>query len=151
MGGRLQAEACGAGFIEELAAGARMGGLGETMEAKITHEQVESGAVKAETGPVVTPTDPALEQELAWVGDAVLALWARERVLRERGRLDTPEFLKLTSNEFLQSLGRPTRVEAEFGVVYRRDGLAAAFAYIEARVVPMHRRQEANRRRQRRG
>lgn len=96
------------------------------------------------------PSDPRVEQELAWLGDAVLALWARERVLRELGRLDTTAFLSLTSNLFLQSLGRPTRVEAEFGQVYRRDGLAAAFAYLDARIGPVYARQTANRKRQRR-
>jgi hypothetical protein len=100
--------------------------------------------------PAVTPADPRAEQELAWVGDAILALWARERILRELGRLDTQAFLHLTSNEHLAGIARPTRVEAEIGVVYRRDGLAAAFAYIEARLMPVFKRQEANRRRQRR-
>ena len=100
--------------------------------------------------PAVTPADPRAEQELAWIGDAILALWARERILRELGRLDTQAFLHLTANEHLAGLARPTRVEAEIGVVYRRDGLAAAFAYIEARLLPMFQRQEANRRRQRR-
>jgi hypothetical protein len=100
--------------------------------------------------PVVPPVDPQVEQELAWVGDAVLALWARERVLREVGRIDTDAFLRLTANEHLAGIARPTRVEAEIGLVHRREGLAAAFAYIEARLLPMFRLQEANRRRQRR-
>ncbi|MEO0055263.1 MAG: hypothetical protein RLZZ50_1210 [Verrucomicrobiota bacterium] len=100
--------------------------------------------------PVQPPVEPALEQQLAWTGDAVLALWAREYILRTLGRLDTETFLRLTANSFLQSLGRPTRVEAEFGLVYQREGLAAAFAYIEARLLPTFQRQEANRRRQRR-
>lgn len=97
-----------------------------------------------------TPIDPVVEQQLAWTGDAVLALWAREYILRTQGRLDSEIFLCLTSNAFLQSFGRPTRVEAEFGLVYRQEGLAAAFAYIEARILPTFARQEARRRRQRR-
>ncbi len=100
--------------------------------------------------PVQPPVDPTQEQQLAWTGDAVLALWARDYILRTLGRLDTETFLRLTANSFLQSLGRPTRVEAEFGLVYQRDGIAAAFAYIEARLLPTFRRQEANRIRQRR-
>jgi dsRNA-specific ribonuclease len=96
------------------------------------------------------PLDPIAEQELAWTGDAVLALWAREHILRTVGHLDTDTFLRLTANSFLQSFGRPTRVEAEFGLVYREQGLAAAFAYIEARLLPTFARQQANRRRQRR-
>lgn len=99
----------------------------------------------------VTPTDPKEEQALAWVGDAVLALWARERVLREKKGIHTELFLKLSSNHFLQSIGRPTKVEAEFGVVYQQEGLAAAFRYIEARVLPVFQRQEARRVRQRQG
>lgn len=100
--------------------------------------------------PVIPPADPVAEQELAWVGDAVLALWAREQVLRERRRIDTEAFLHLTANRHLSGIGRPTRVEAEIGVVYRAEGLAAAFAYIEARLLPMFKKQEANRRRSRR-
>ncbi len=100
--------------------------------------------------PIQPPTDPVTEQQLAWTGDAVLALWAREYILRTRGQIDTDTFLALTSNAFLQSFGRPTRVEAEFGLVYQQQGLAAAFAYIEARLLPTFQRQEANRRRQRR-
>ena len=100
--------------------------------------------------PALTPADPRAEQELAWIGDAILALWARERILRELGRLDTGAFLRLTANEHLAGIARPTQVEAEIGIIYRRDGLVAAFSYIEARLLPMFKRQEANRRRQRR-
>lgn len=100
--------------------------------------------------PVVPPSDVRLEQELAWLGDAVLALWARERILRERRRIDTEAFLRFTANEYLSGLGRPTRVEAEIGLVYQREGLAAASIYIEARLLPVFLRQEAKRRRQRR-
>ncbi len=100
--------------------------------------------------PVQPPSDPRTEQQLAWIGDAVLALWAREHILRTLGRLDTETFLRLTANSFLQSLGRPTRVEAEIGLVHQHEGLAAACAYIEARLLPAFLAQEANRRRQRR-
>ncbi len=100
--------------------------------------------------PVEPPSDPTAEQELAWIGDAVLGLWARERVLRERGGIDTTAFRELTANEYLQGIARPTRVEAEIGLVYQRDGLAAAFAYMEARLLPTFAKQAANRRRQRR-
>jgi len=98
---------------------------------------------------VTPPSDPKAEQELAWIGDAVLALFARQHVLTRLGRIDTPAFLDLTSNGFLSSLARPTRIEAEIGVVYNRDGLAAAFAYIEARLLPIWRTQQARRTRQR--
>lgn len=91
----------------------------------------------------------AAEQELAWIGDAVLALWARERVLREQGAIDTAAFLHLTANSALQGIARPTRVEAEIGVVYQAEGLAAAFAHIETRLLPVFQKQAANRTRQR--
>ena len=99
--------------------------------------------------PVNPPTDPTKERALAWIGDAVLALFAREHVLQRFGRIDTPAFLDFTNNNFLSAIGRPTRVEAEVGWVYEKDGLAAAFAYIEARIVPLWRAQEAKRLRQR--
>ena len=84
---------------------------------------------------------------MAWIGDAVLALWAREKVLRERGELVTEMFLQLTGNAFLQTIARPTQVEAEIGAVYQRSGLATAFAYIEARILPVYESQAASRRR----
>ena len=46
-------------------------------------------------------------------------------------------FIRLTSNDFLKSLGEPTRVEAEIGVVYRRDGLEGAFAYMDKTLKPL--------------
>lgn len=100
--------------------------------------------------PVSPPVDPVAERTLAWTGDAVLSLWARQYIIRTLGELDSETFTRLTANSFLQSIGRPTRVEAEFGLVYNEKGLAAAFDYIEARLLPVYRRQEANRRRQRR-
>ncbi len=112
---------------------------------------VPASAEPAAFAPVAPPTDPAAEQALAWTGDAVLALFARQHVLRSLGRINTEAFLRLTSNEFLSGLGRPTRVEAEIGLVYEREGLAAAFAYIEARILPLWRAQESRRARQRRG
>lgn len=100
--------------------------------------------------PVKPPTDPRIEQELAWIGDAVLGLWAREKILREQGEIRPTAFRHLTSNAFLQALGRPTRVEAEIGLVYQQNGLAAACAYLDARLLPIYEKQESNRRRQRR-
>jgi hypothetical protein len=98
---------------------------------------------------VSPPTDPVAEQELAWTGDAVLGLFARQHVLARLGRIDTPAFLELTSNGFLSCMGRPTRIEAEIGLVYNREGLAAAFSYIEARLLPTWRTQQSRRARQR--
>jgi dsRNA-specific ribonuclease len=108
-----------------------------------------SPAASAHTFPPPPPESRA-EQELAWIGDAVLALWARERVLREQGAIDTAAFLQLTANSSLQGIARPTRIEAEIGGVYHHAGLAAAFAHIESRLLPVFLKQAANRTRQRR-
>ncbi len=45
------------------------------------------------------------------------ALFTRQHVLARLGRIDTAAFLGLTSNAFLSGLTRPTRVEAEIGLV----------------------------------
>ncbi len=84
-----------------------------------------------------------IEREAAWIGDAVLALFAREFVLRERGCMDGVWFTHLTSNEFLSAFGNPTSVEAKIGEVYRAEGLAAAHAYIETEFLPIFRKQIA--------
>lgn len=82
-----------------------------------------------------------IEREAAWIGDAVLALFAREFVLRERGCMDGIWFTHLTSNDFLSAFGNPTSVEARIGGIYRTEGLAAAHAYIEAEFLPLFRKQ----------
>lgn len=86
------------------------------------------------------------EREAAWVGDAVLALFARQFVLRERDSMDGEWFTRLTSNDFLCAFGQPTRVEAGIGRIYQEQGLEAAFAWMEANLVPMFLKQVANRR-----
>jgi dsRNA-specific ribonuclease len=83
------------------------------------------------------------ERESAWVGDAVLALFAREWVLRERNSMDGEWFTHLTSNDFLSAFGNPTRVEASIGKVYREQGLAAAFNFIDTEMVPLFRKRIA--------
>jgi dsRNA-specific ribonuclease len=83
----------------------------------------------------------------AWLGDAVLALYVREKILREDGVLDGEKYTRMTSNQFLSALGEPSAVEAAIGVVYQQEGLPAAFAYIESRLVPLFEKQELNRRR----
>lgn len=86
------------------------------------------------------------EREAAWVGDAVLALFARQFVLRERDAMDGEWFTRLTSNEFLSAFGNPTRVEASIGKIYLEGGLDAAFAWMEANLIPLFRKQSANKR-----
>lgn len=86
------------------------------------------------------------EREHAWVGDAVLALFARQFVLRERGSMDGEWFTLLTSNDFLSAFGNPTRVEASIGELYQTAGLDAAFSWMEAELLPHFRKRIANRR-----
>lgn len=86
-----------------------------------------------------------IEREFAWIGDAVLALFARSWVLRERGTMDGEWFTRLTSNDFLSAFGPPTAVEAKIGRIYREKGLDAAFAWIDAELVPLFRKQMAKR------
>ena len=85
------------------------------------------------------------EREAAWVGDAVLALFARQFVLRERQTMDGEWFTRLTSNEFLSAFGNPTRVEAAIGKRYLEGGLDAAFAWMNAELIPLFRKQIAKR------
>ena len=82
----------------------------------------------------------------AWLGDAVLALYVREKILRDDGVLDGDKYTRMTSNQFLSAWGEPTAVEAEIGRLYQQGGLPAAFALIETRLVPVFARQEQNRR-----
>lgn len=85
------------------------------------------------------------EREIAWIGDAVLALFARSWVLRERGAMDAEWFTRLTSNDFLSAFGQPTRVEAGIGKLYREEGLEAAFSWMERELIPLLRKQMAKR------
>ena len=69
-----------------------------------------------------------------------MALFAREWILKQKdipakSRADV--FIQMTSNQFLTSLGEPTLMEAEIGVVYETEGLQAAFNYIEGKFLPL--------------
>ncbi|HWF46667.1 MAG TPA: hypothetical protein VG168_06660 [Bryobacteraceae bacterium] len=90
-----------------------------------------------------SPQDQIVNE--AWVGDAVLTLYARLKILREDGRLGGEKSVRMTSNRFLSGIGEPTSVEAEVGRVYQREGLQAAFAWIEAHLIPLFDRQEGKR------
>ncbi len=72
--------------------------------------------------------------EEAWIGDAVLCLYARREILRVAGAVDGERLQSVTSNRFLARFGEPSEVEAEIGRVFERDGLAAAFAWIEEKM-----------------
>lgn len=82
----------------------------------------------------------------AWVGDAVLALYAREWILQQKDispkeRADV--FIQMTSNHFLSALGEPTAMEAEIGRVYTDQGLDSAFEHIEQKFLPVFKKQRA--------
>lgn len=91
---------------------------------------------------------PAEIRNDAWIGDAVLALYAREWILRTEGAMDGELLAAFSSNRFLEATGHPTRVEAEIGRIYQADGLAAAFAWIEERLLPIFLAQQKRRTRQ---
>lgn len=94
------------------------------------------------------PDDPVRrERELAWIGDAVLGLFAREWILRTCGRMDSEWFAGMTSNQFLSCFGNPTTVEAAIGSIYQSSGLEAAFDHIEHEFVPLFLKQQKNRER----
>ena len=82
----------------------------------------------------------------AWIGDAVLALFARKWILRQKdipAKARAERFIQMTSNKFLSALGEPTAVEAEIGIIYEADGLEAAFDHIEQKFVPLFKKQQA--------
>jgi 23S rRNA maturation mini-RNase III len=87
------------------------------------------------------------KRELAWVGDAVLSLFAREWILIHGAGLGgnrTELFRDLTCNQFLSSFGEPTAVEAKIGVLYQKEGLAAANAWLEKEFIPVFLKQQKN-------
>ncbi|MBN9663053.1 MAG: hypothetical protein J0H49_32945 [Acidobacteria bacterium] len=81
----------------------------------------------------------------AWIGDAVLCLYARALILREGGEVDGERYIRMTSNQFLGQLGEASEVEARIGRAYESGGLAGAFAWLDDHLLPLYRRQEANR------
>ena len=92
--------------------------------------------------------DTKIEQELAWIGDAVLGLFARNWILEKEKKMDAEIFTRMTPNNFLNSLGNPTKVEAEIGFIFNNDGLEKAFNHIEKSLLPLFLKQEKKRIRQ---
>ena len=84
-------------------------------------------------------------QEKAWVGDSVLGLFAREWLLQEHGTIESDEFIQMTCNQFLSTMGQPTKMEARIGYIYETDGLAAAFEFMETELIPQYLIQKKNR------
>jgi hypothetical protein len=97
------------------------------------------------------PLDPSARQRIqddSWIGDAVLALLAREWILAQphvapAERSDC--FRNITSNQFLAALGNPSLIEAEIGLAYKNGGLAAANRYFLEKLVPLFEKQQRNR------
>lgn len=86
----------------------------------------------------------------AWVGDAVLALYARQWILAEPSIAPSQRaecFKQMTSNHFLASFGEPTAVEAAIGRIYQTDGLQPAFDWMESELLPLFKKQRAQARR----
>ena len=88
------------------------------------------------------------EREQAWIGDAVLGLYARRWILAREGKMDAEMFARMSSNQFLSAVGNPTAVEAQIGRCYEVEGLEAAFAHIETHLIPLFLQQERKRIRQ---
>lgn len=86
--------------------------------------------------PALSPDQDPVCRAKAWVGDAVLALYVREWILSFKGEIDGALFVEFTSNNFLRLTGNATGVEAQIGVVYKEQGLAAANAWIDEHLRP---------------
>ena len=94
------------------------------------------------------PATPDLVDKLrqdAWIGDAVLELYVRSHILRTHGKVDAEMKTRFTCNQFLNCFGNPTKVEADIGVVYQREGLEAAFSWIREHLEPLFVKQETKR------
>ena len=79
------------------------------------------------------------KRNLAWVGDAVLALFARRWILQKTNipKKERAEvFQAMTSNEFLSHFGEPTKIEYEIGILFENGGLSEANNYIETYLLP---------------
>jgi 23S rRNA maturation mini-RNase III len=94
--------------------------------------------------PAAKRREDAVREE-AWIGDAVLALYVRLKIVGEDGRLDGAKAIRMTSNEFLAGVGEPTAIEAEIGRAYSAGGLDEAFRHIEQRLMPAFSKQEEKR------
>ena len=87
------------------------------------------------------------KRSLAWIGDAVLALYARKWILKQNDisiKERAEAFQSMTSNEFLSYHGEPTQVECTIGQVYEKDGLNSAFNFIETTLMPIFLKRKSN-------
>lgn len=93
--------------------------------------------------------EASAKRDKAWIGDAVLALYARQWILDQKlpAKDRAKVFIEMTSNQFLASLGEPTAMEAEIGIVYETEGLHSAFQHIQSKLLPIFLKQQAKRKR----
>lgn len=87
-------------------------------------------------------------RDAAWIGDAVLSLYLRQLLITNEigpAAVRAELFKHFSSNQFLNTFGRPTAMEAEIGTVYNEEGLAAAFEFIEDKYLDLIRKQLRNR------
>lgn len=78
-------------------------------------------------------------RDQAWIGDAVLALYARMWALRNvrDASLRSAVFTHFTSNHSLAAIGDPTRVEAQIGDAFAAGGLQSGFDFISLKLLPV--------------
>ncbi|MCW5965751.1 MAG: hypothetical protein KIT83_17060 [Bryobacterales bacterium] len=88
------------------------------------------------------PSEKQRLREEAWIGDAVLSLFARQFVLERDQVMDAGKQARLTSNHFLSAFGEPTEVEARIGRIYQQQGLEGAFAWIRNQLLPRFEQRE---------
>ena len=84
------------------------------------------------------------QRQLAWLGDAVLALWAREWLERNGRGYEQDAFSRMTSNQFLNAFGQPDTVEAWIGSTFKEQGYEATRELLNTHLIPVFLRQEAN-------
>jgi hypothetical protein len=82
------------------------------------------------------------QREEAWIGDAVLLLYARQRVLREQGTVNSRAEQLFTANGQLSSFSQPTETEACIGRCFTAHGLDAAMQWIRDNLEPIYAKQE---------
>ncbi len=85
------------------------------------------------------PTETPRDRELAWLGDAALALVVREWILASRGELDGEIHRRITSNDFLRAFGHPTLVEADLGTRFQTGGIEAVRGHFLEVMLPKFR------------
>lgn len=105
---------------------------------KLAHQPKHFPASASSTMAQLPPDlDPTIRAQ-AWIGDAILALYVREWILRMRnGAIDGQLFIEFTSNQFLRLKGNATAMEAQIGRIFKSEGREAAYAWIDQELRPL--------------